>query len=213
MKSQQSKPYLLELRLRGSARKYVESLAFEVSKQFGVTGVTTKRVIPHVTVLGGFNTSDERRLICSLNRMCRKYRFLKFRFNGFLSFGNWLRGNRILAIDIEPSFELSALRSLLAKELSDYCGLGKFDSKEWKPHATFAFKDIDKQFKLIRKYLENEDCPKINHYVLRLTLLKNARILCEYDFFQCRTLTRSEALSRAELRKTFEIMKETTGTL
>jgi hypothetical protein len=98
------------------------------------------------------------------------------------------------------------------KELSDYCQFSNFDTKEWKPHSTIAFKDIDKHFKQIKKHLENEDCPKINHYVLRLTLLRRGKILCEYDFFQCRTLTRLEALSSAELRKTFEIMKEQIGT-
>ena len=154
MKSHESKPYLLELRLRGTARKYVESLAFEVSEKFGVTGITSKRVVPHVTVLGGFDTLDERKLIYDFKQICGQYRFLKYRFNGFISFGNWLRGNRVLTINIEPSFELSTLRSQLAEELSDYCKLSKFDtSEEWKPHATFAFKDIDKQFKQIKEHL------------------------------------------------------------
>ncbi len=62
--------------------------------------------------------------------------------------------------------------------------------KSYKPHATIAFKDIDDKFRVIKKFLETVDVPKIQHFVLRLTLLKNAKILREYDLLQHRLLTR-----------------------
>jgi hypothetical protein len=59
----------------------------------------------------------------------------------------------------------------------------------------------------IKSYLENRHCPEIRHYVIRITLLKNARILCEYDFLQRRTLNRREALDREVRKTTIMILK------
>lgn len=100
------------------------------------------------------------------------------------------------------------LRSDLVKALAEYCKLNKFDKKEWKPHATIAFKDIDNKFKDIKDFLDNQNCPSIRHYVLRLTLVKNARIVCEFDFCQKRILNRHEALDRGIKRLPIMLLKK-----
>jgi 2'-5' RNA ligase len=203
--------YLLELRLSGSARKYVEQTVFDVSNQFDVKGVTRKRVVPHVTIIGPIRTSYEQKLIHEIIKTCTKYDLMTIKFSGFTSFGNWLLGNRVLAVKIEPSDELELLKSELVEKLSGFCQLSKFDTRKWKPHSTIAFKDIDIKFGKIKAYLENVNCPEIKHYVLRVTLLKNARILCEYDFLQRRTLTRFEALNREIKKRTFFLLKKRIG--
>jgi hypothetical protein len=38
-------------------------------------------------------------------------------------------------------------------------------------------------------------------------LLRNSRILCEYDFIQGRMLSRAQALSRATMKRDFDILK------
>jgi 2'-5' RNA ligase len=199
--------YLLEFRLSGSARKYVKNIVFDVARKFDVSGVTRNRVVPHVTMIGPIKTIYEKKLIHEIIETCMKYDLMTIKFSGFTSFGNWLRGNRVLAIKIEQSNELELLRSELLGKLSGFCQLYKFDTRKWKPHATIAFKDIDK-FGQIKTYLENRSCPEIHHYVLRITLLKNARILCEYDFLQQRTLTRLEALNRETKKMTIRLLKE-----
>lgn len=68
--------------------------------------------------------------------------------------------------------------------------------------------DIDKKFGQIKRYLENRSCPEIQHYVLRITLLKNARILCEYDFLQLRALNRYESLNRENKKTTLMLLKK-----
>ena len=130
------------------------------------------------------------------------------KFSGFTSFGNWLLGNRVIAVKIEPSSELELLRIELVAKLLGFCQLGKFDKRKWKPHTTIAFKDIDKKFKQIKSFLENRNCPEIRHYVIRITLLKNARILYEYDFLQRRTLNRREALDREIKKITIMLLKK-----
>jgi 2'-5' RNA ligase len=199
--------YLIELRLSGSARKYVKSIVYDIAGKFAVRGVTRKRVVPHVTIVGPITTTDERKLIGEMIRTCTKYDLLTIQFGGFRSFGNWLFGNRVLGVKVEPSNELEALRSELVDKLG-FCRLSKFDRKEWRPHSTIAFKDIDQKFGEIKKYLENQSCPQIQHYVVRLTLLKNARILCEYDFLQRRALNRYEALNRENKRVTLILLKK-----
>ena len=200
--------YLLELRLSGSARKYVKDIVFDVARKFDVRGVTRNRVVPHVTIIGPIKTTNEQKLIHEIIETCMKYDLMTIKFSGFTSFGNWLFGNRVLAIKIEQSSELELLRIELVAKLSGFCQLSKFDTRKWKPHATIAFKDIDKKFGQIKAYLENRSCPEIQHYVLRITLLKNARILCEYDFLQHRTLNRDEALNRENKKMTIMLLKK-----
>ncbi len=200
--------YLLELRLSGSARKYVKDIAFDVARKFDVSGATRNRVPPHITMIGPIKTTNEQRLIYEIIETCMKYDLMTIKFSGFTSFGNWLFGNRVLAINIEQSSELELLRIELLAKLSGFCQLSKFDKRKWKPHATIAFKDIDKKFGQIKAYLQNRNCPAIQHYVLRITLLKNARILREYDFLQHRTLNRDEALNRENKKMTIRLLKK-----
>ena len=106
--------------------------------------------------MGSLNTAFEKRVISDIENVCRKYDSLVFKFEGFRQFGNFLRRNRVLAVNIEPSTELAMLRSDMIKALSEYCKLGKFDKKEWKPHATLAFKDIDSKFSKSRAFWINK---------------------------------------------------------
>lgn len=200
--------YLIEFRLSGSARKYVQDSVFDVARKFDVKGVTKNRVVPHVTIIGPIKTTNEQRLVREIIETCKKFDLMTMKFSGFISFGSWLRGNRVLAVKIEPSSEFELLRIELVAKLSLFCQLSKFDMRKWKPHATIAIKDIDKKFEQIKKYLENRLCPEIRHYILRITLLKNARILCEYDFMQHRTLTRFEALNREIKKRTIILLKK-----
>jgi 2'-5' RNA ligase len=191
--------YLIEFRLSGSARKYVKDAIFDVAREFDVSGATRNKVVPHVTVVGAIYTKNEQKLIREFIGTCIKYDLMTIKFSGFRSFGNWLFGKRVLGVKIEPSDELELLRSELVEKLAVFCQLSKFDTRKWKPHTTIAFKDIDKKYGKIKSYLENRHCPEIRHYVIRITLLKNARILYEYDFLQRRTLNRREEIGRAHV--------------
>lgn len=43
-------------------------MIYEVSRRFGVQGVTRHRVVPHVTIVGSFQTTDERKVINAIER-------------------------------------------------------------------------------------------------------------------------------------------------
>lgn len=195
--------YLVEFRLHGSARKFVKELIFEVANRFGVRGATRNRVVPHVTIVGAFQTTDERKVINAIERCGNNFDLVAFTFNGFRSFGK-----QVLAVNIEPSMELKELRSSLIQKFNFlHCILNEHDNESYKPHATIALKDIDDKFETLKEFLENVDAPKIQHYVLRLTLLKNAKIVCEYDLFQHKLLTRHESLDRNERKTTLRFLR------
>jgi 2'-5' RNA ligase len=126
---------------------------------------------------------------------------------GFMNFGNWLFGNRVLGINIQPSDNFELLRSEFVQRLEGFCQLSEFDTKKWKPHATLAFKDIDNKYSEIKRHLEKKNCPEIKNYIARITLMKNRRILIEYDFLQHRVLNRYEALNRENRRQTLALLK------
>jgi 2'-5' RNA ligase len=201
--------YLFEFRLSGFARKYVRDLVLDVANRFGVQGATRKRVVPHVTMVGQFSTAYEERLIQESLDIMKNYNLLTFKFCGFRSFGGWFRGHRVLSVEIEPSPELRTLRSKLVDALDSYCKLNKYDKADWKPHATIAFKDIDKKYGQIKKCLDSKTCLSIKHYLLRITLLRNSRILYEYDFLQRRKLNRFESLDRNMRKMTMKLLKQT----
>jgi calcineurin-like phosphoesterase family protein len=200
--------YLVEFRLHGSARTFVKELIYDVSKRFDVQGVTRNRVVPHVSIVGSFETTDERKVIHATEQCGNNFDLVSFSFNGFRSFETLNTGKQVLAVKIEPSTELEELRSSLIQKLVHCCALNEYDKGSYKPHATIAFKDIDDKFGAIKKFLETVAVPNVQHFVLRLTLLKNAKIVCEYDLFQHRLLTRHEALDRTVRKTTLQFLRQ-----
>ena len=45
------------------------------------------------------------------------------------------------------------------------------------------------------------------HHPIRVTLLRNSKIVCEYDFIQGRMLSRAQALSKATRMRDYNILK------
>jgi len=62
-------------------------------------------------------------------------------------------------------------------------------------------------FRRIKWYFRTQESVIYRHHPIRATLLRNSKILCEYDFVQGRMLTRAQALSRATMKRDFEILR------
>jgi hypothetical protein len=123
---------------------------------------------------------------------------MELQFDGFGSFPcNSSSG--VAKINIKPSHELLELRWALISRLKSYCQLDRtYDTKKdyYSPHITIAMNLNQCQLNRVMSYLGQKEQPYNHHYITRVTLLKNHKILSEYDFFLKRTLTRNEALSR-----------------
>ena len=190
--------YLVEFRFSGFAKKKIRELAYALADNFGVRNVADHRTVPHITLAGPLSTKHERRLVGVIMDAARRHGLARFRLDGF---GNFHRD--VVYVKIIPSGELAEMRREVVENLKEFCHLAEHDyESDWNPHATLAMKDISGKFKEIQKFLKSWKIPDIEQQVLRVTILKNGRILCEYDLVEGRLLNRRESLDRVRFRKT-----------
>ena len=64
------------------------------------------------------------------------------------------------------------------------------------------------QFSTVKDYVEILDPPTYKQFLLRATLIKNSKILYEYDFLQRRMLSRREAKSRTGMAQTKKLLED-----
>lgn len=192
--------YLIEFRFSGYLKSQIKKLIHNISENHHVYGVTRRHVVPHITMVGPLDTDDEKRLIREFKNIVSKYDLITFRLNGFDTFDR-----QVIFVNIEPSDELRTIRNEIIENLKEFCRLDEHDYKpEFRPHATLAFKDIGSKFNKIWTQLQSWKIPQIEQHVLRLTILKNSKILCEYDFVLKKLLNRAQALDRELFQKTKE---------
>jgi 2'-5' RNA ligase len=164
------------------------------------------KAVPHISLAGGFTTNNEKQLLKDFVSICSKTPLCKFTIDGFGYFEN---ETGVIFINIKPNENLKTFRWTVAQTISKYCNLREFDYKQdFKFHATLAMNLKDHDFSKIKKYIDEVKEPQYKQILIRVTILKNSRILCEYDFLQRRLLNRTEALSKRELTKTFHLIEE-----
>lgn len=199
--------YLLEFRLGGYARKYSQGLIYDLARKFRIRGMKGK--VSHISLFGPFTTSKEREVISTIQDICRKYQFVAFKFEDFNHFNN--PNNKVIYLNVVPSDDLKNIRYQLAQGLLKVTKtISNQDRKgpnDFRFHSTLAFKDIDRKFNQILDYLKNKEPPKINQYLLRVTLLNRGRIVCEYDLLQRRLLNRRQALNKHVFGETVRILR------
>lgn len=148
-------------------------------------------------------------LVSEIISVGKRYDLVPFRIKGFDFFNNQ---NKVIYLDIEPSEELNCLRRDIANRLSKFSNGKPFDSNhDFNFHATIAFKDIDYKFDRIWNYIQQKQEPYIHQHLLRITIIKNGKILYEYDLMQKRLLNRRQALSKSYWNETIELLKQKTS--
>lgn len=194
--------YLIEFRFSGYAKEAIKELKHSISRTFGVT---RQKIVPHITLVGPLRTFDEQLLVETVREVCKKYDLVKFKLDGFDNFEN-----RVIYVRIKPSEELKKLRSELAERLEQFCELSEFDKEShFTFHATLVMKDIQRKFNRIWDYLQSWEIPKMDQYVVRITILNERRkILAEYDLMRGKTLDRSKSLDRKTFQKTIKELEK-----
>lgn len=189
--------YLIEFRFSGYAKEAIKELKHNISKNFHLRG---EQKVPHITLVGPLYTRDEKRLVKEVKDVCKKYELVRFKLDGFDNFEN-----RVIYVRIKPTEELKQLRLELAERLGKFCDLSEYDKEaNFTFHATLVMKHIHRKFDHIWDYLQTWKIPEMDQYVVRVTVVKNFRILAEYDLLQGKTLDRSKSLDRKTFRKTME---------
>ncbi len=196
--------YLIEFRFRGKARNEMKKLIREVNGKFKLKNPSRKRPIPHVSIVAPFSTNNQRRLVRDFHDTCKKFKLIKFKFNGFGFFDE----KRVAFVDIKPSEGLKDFRLDLIKKIKKYSELEDYDKgKSYSAHATIN-RNIDRsKFNKVKKYLLNKKGMADKHNLIRVTLIKGGKILYEYDFMLERLLTRRQAKSKGLYKKTMGIFK------
>jgi 2'-5' RNA ligase len=190
----------------GETKHITKKLIYDIYHKFRVKGQVRKRPVPHVTLFGPFNTRNMREVIHSIGEVGSEYSELGYVIDGFDYFESkrwfsFLTGNstkNVIYLKIKPSDELKEFRHKLSKKLLKITDSVNHDSDskdKFKFHATLAMKDIDRKFEKIWEYLKNYEI-KNEGVCLRITLLKNGKIMYEYELPTKRLLNRSQALRR-----------------
>jgi 2'-5' RNA ligase len=196
--------YLIDIRLMGSVKHQISTLSNHLAEEFNLGN---KRVIPHITLAGPFSTTDEQKLVKDFTRICTNQKVIpKYEVGGYGFFDD----SKVVFVTITPDENLKQFRYQLSQALSPYCSLRNYDldsADEFMFHATLAMKLDWLTFQRIKWYFRRQESVIYRHHPIRATVLRNSRILCEYDFIQNRMLSRAQALSRATFKRDFDILK------
>jgi len=196
--------YLIDIRLMGSVKHQIRDLSNQLQEKFNPGN---KLVTPHITLAGPFTTGNEEKLIEDFIRICANQKEVpKYDLGGYGFFDD----SRVVFVTITPDETLKQFRYQLAEAISPYCTLRDYDldsAEEFRFHATLAMKLDWLTFQRIKWYFRGQESVIYRHHPIRATLLRNSKILCEYDFIQNRMLSRAQALSRATMKRDFKILK------
>ena len=196
--------YLIDIRLMGSVKQQIRTLSDHLQKQFNPGN---KLVVPHITLAGPFSTENEEQLIADFTRVCTDQEEVpKYDLGGYGFFDD----SRVVFVTITPDGNLKQFRYQLSRAIAPYCSLREYDldgAEAFRFHATLAMKLDWLTYQRIKWYFRRQESIIYRHHPIRATLLRNSKILCEYDFIQQRMLTRAQALSRATRKRDFEILK------
>ena len=197
--------YLIEFRFQSKkAKDYLKEMASKINRKFRVG---RKRHIPHISLVGPIETNEENRLLSDFVGICSVTKVMKFTVNGFGTFDN----KRVVFVDIKASHTLNDFRNNLVNGLKKYCKLQPHDLRAEKEgfgyHSTLAMKLDQWDFEAIKQYINSKPKPEFKQIIMRVTLLKEGRILRDYDFMQRKALTRTEALDKAAVRHSKELLR------
>jgi len=192
--------YYIEIRYFGKAKSNFKRLVNEVDNRFHLK---KGHKVPHITVVQPFTTNNQKKLVVTFKRICSKYRkLMKFTVDGIGVFPFF-----VLFAKVQPSSQLLKFRKDLMYILKRFCDISDFN-RPYKPHTTIALRMGLIKFFRIWAYLKRKPRIVFTNHIMRVTLLKGKKILCEYDFTKRRLLNRNQALNRKRLSKTFEGLKK-----
>ena len=199
--------YLIDIRLMGSVKHQIRTLSDQLREKFNLG---EKLVVPHITLAGPFSTDNEEKLVEDFTRICTNQKVTpKYELGSYGFFDD----TRVVFVTITPDENLRQFRYQLSRALSPYCTLRDYDlesASEFRFHATLAMKLDWLTLQRIKWYFRGRESVTYRHHPIRATLLRNSRILCEYDFIQGRMLSRAQALSKATRMRDFAILRSWT---
>ena len=198
--------YLIEFRfLHVPTKRKIKGMIWNIDKRFRLRQAKRRRPVPHISLAGPLTTNSERRLIKDFHNVCSHFSLLSFKVRGF----NTFEDNRVVYLDVVPSSKLKDFRWAISQKIRDYCYLKPHDlEKDFYFHTTLAMKLSPSKFRRVKSYVNNMIPINLDHKMVRATLIKNGKILVEYDFLQRKLLNRRQAKSKQGLRISGRLLEE-----
>ena len=216
--------------------EWASARILQKAKSLGIRELGGRRFVSHITLFGGARTNNWKWLANDVERIGQKYTLAPLKIRGVSNFNN--KTKQIIYLDVDPSPELEQLRWELAQRLTkisfeyqpwDTTPKYEFHSTVgiFKPYSNGRFNQLcdyaasqcslavfkrqemsflGRLFSIISG-LGDYDAG-INQHMLRITVLRESRIHCEYDLLLKKQLSRSEALNKYWWRRTIEQLRK-----
>lgn len=202
--------YFVEIWLRGYAKRFSRSMRMKVHQE--IPQNIEKKLYPHITLIPPFSCEDESHFLDRFEEQCHNVGLLPFSLIGFDSFSkddeksdkNYLH----LKAKVDPRIDTfrHRLHSSLLDTISCVAPINKLGDHIH--HVTIAESESE-SFSSFPSWFNTTYTP-IEQYMLRATVLKNKKVLCEYDFVQGKMLSRKECLSKPVWYSTMNMFSQQT---
>ena len=74
--------YLIEFRFLGSSKKEMKKLIWHIDKKFRIGRAKRVRPVPHISLVGPFYTTHERKLVSDFKKLCESKELMNFEVEG-----------------------------------------------------------------------------------------------------------------------------------
>lgn len=195
--------YLVEYRYSGYPRKYFLNRYFELQREYRIAH-RNYHYVPHITVSGPITAKNERLLVNELKNIIFSYSSEFHEPGNLVVTGKYIafktpRDGEVLAVEVLPPNALIRLKKDIDKKFSSLDGFScqLYNDEIW--HTTIWFMKNnyyhDKK-KFDRVWSSMSANPQEMKFILdRLTLIKNGKILKEFDLVNNKILERIDSLN------------------
>ncbi len=99
------------------------------------------------------------------------------------------------------------LQTELVKKLKGFCDLKSYDVNEsFKPHVTVFSSENAKIFSEVWKYLKSKEPVSMRQHLVRVSILKENRVLVECDLMQREVFSHDKAVSKTLMNRSMNIL-------
>lgn len=185
--------YFTEYRLCGKLREEIISIQNELVRKFPDFYQFDKQV-PHITLVPPIKQKIAKEFILeSVREELKSARVLEFKVKNYDFFDNEDKKPIFLKVGFDKNF--NTLRERLVARLRKKVEIvDNYEQEGFNPHISLGYTEDKKDAKGIVDYLNNKYYNKMRQILDRISILNGNRILWEYDIFNRKTLSRTEAL-------------------
>jgi hypothetical protein len=200
-KSSNTSYYVIEYRYCGYPHKYFRSIYNYFQRRFRMTH-PNYHYVPHITLLAPIESNNEKLLIELMKPVLSKYHHKIHEIGNLVESGDLIKFNtkekQVLAVDIVKRDILEDIRTELENTFKKQEGISFTGYKERLWHTTIWNDKTGKskiKFKKVWQSAKQYRIKELNFIIDRITLIKNGKILKEFDLVNDKVLSRKASLN------------------